>query len=178
MADVLGAALATSKTIIDVLQLTPCGPLQVAFSAFSYTLQLVQDVNSQRDQALALVRLIAEILLCVDTKIKSSTRAGGVIPQPMIDNIGRFERRVHFFCIIGLLVRSPPLSTCRCLNAIQVDFEKLIAYNFMKRLLRKDQTANTLTKHHQYLMTNLQLFGVSGDSFAYAVNHSTSCVYR
>jgi hypothetical protein len=90
-ADVVGIGL---DIIGDVLQLVPAPGLHIVFGTLRNTWDMVQQMQTQRSQATALVSLEARITKVVNNKVQDIINKGGDIPESMYQSIDHFQEYV------------------------------------------------------------------------------------
>lgn len=88
--DLLKAAEAIGAEVADLCQLTPSPVLRASCTVFKSALRTLLEINAQKAQAVALLRLLAHILLVLNSK----TSTIGTISADTVDNVDRLESYV------------------------------------------------------------------------------------
>ncbi|KAF8338280.1 kinase-like domain-containing protein [Cantharellus anzutake] len=139
---VLSFVQGVSAVAVQACGLTHIPILSFAASIFKTTIDQVQFIQGQKEQALAIVDLIAMVLLSVNKKLSSLKEFGLEVPEVMLENINRLEQT---------------------LMEVQEEFNNLTQKNFWRRLLKKDRMASVLTRHQHSVVVYLQIFQLEAE---------------
>ncbi|KAF8338312.1 kinase-like domain-containing protein [Cantharellus anzutake] len=140
--NVLSIAHSVSVLAVQACSLTQVPLISFAASIFKATIEQIQFIQAQKEQAVAIVDLMAMVLLAVNKKLSKLEELELEVPELMQENISRLEQT---------------------LMDIQEEFNNLTQKNFWKRLLKKDWMAAALTRHQQSVMVYLQIFQLEAE---------------
>lgn len=78
----------------------------------------------------------------------------------MLSNIDRLERYAERTRHTQLFTNSTNIPYRRAFQSVEADLSRVAEMKFMRRLLKKDDTADTLTRHNSRIISLLHLFSV------------------